>query len=1212
MGNKRFKKTVITLFSLMLLFMVSNVLIIKNKNYKKVDAESKYSIESDINVAQITDINYYPLKYCYKNFDKGFKRYYENVMFSQKLMIENSVIFDKSLENIKSYAEELSNKNKNLDFLIVSGGLTYSGEFVSHIHVANALRKLQNEIRDEYNSDFQILVTFGSQDINNLETYDYSSGDVVKVKNASYRDLYKIYAGLGYPDLTVIEGKSLYDYKDINYQHSLNSTSCKFKYINDNIQNNKPIKKGDLTYLVSSEKAKIFSIDTVADTKSNGNFNIEMKNFINFNIDESKINFAFSNQNFISHYKYQDTLLPSSIVKNSEENSGYLADTGIKYLFSGKSNSNSINNTISFYNNPLTEISTASINNVGAAIRYNNISKGVKGDKKAEKFNTMLKDINGVDISFLIDENYLTSEYLKSKNLTNFISNYKIFNLNDYIKNSLFENLVSDFKSRYITPSIYNMVLTDGINQIINVLNVEEKVANMIKGYDTEITQLIYNLISELEAKILNDYKYKGNNPIFKNENKLLAFLDDNIDELMDLKIGGEYKIYDLIKIAMYSYYEGKTYKSINDLPIDLKKGLESIKSGDAMKVLFDYIFEDNGIFSVVKKLLTTNLDLSKNLTEMNKLLKSLDSWGFEIDLKNLNINNLVTNLNKGLELDIMPSNVDFLGFLEYEIETKVNMNFYKRIGNTLYTILENFILDNSNNGEFNKMVNISYLDNEFSYLEDEIKDVASVENGKLPSMINQTIGSDVYTSRNFVWFTDKRVRSSDIIYSTNKDMSNAKSLKGDFDMYAINFPDFDLGFYSILKTREIGRHTVNLVNLKENTTYYFKVGDVNRNYFSKVYSFNTKSKSNKAFEMLLFGDTQGYLEEDYNQLSNRFEAIKNSKIFENGIDLAISVGDNVDDSKNLNQYKYLYNNKSSFFTEIPNIIASGNHEVSEFKATKSYEKLNPNVIDENYNYSNLHYNLDIPPQDTSVGMYYSFDYSDVHFTVINTNDLYSEENGDYIIVNGEAQVDMETDKSKYNKMRKNQIDWIRKDLQSSKSKYRVVIMHKSLYSAGNHNDDVDVLNLRKQLSPIFSNYDVNLVVAGHEHTFTYSYYLDEKGKVVDKNLDSKITTKGTRYVTLGTLGNEFSNYKDAKYIGFGKNFNKPKLKNPTFGKLIYDGNNLFIEGYQIDLESYQINKISTKNNLGLILFIIISIVVVASSVTLSIILIKKKKNKLH
>jgi 3',5'-cyclic AMP phosphodiesterase CpdA len=62
------------------------------------------------------------------------------------------------------------------------------------------------------------------------------------------------------------------------------------------------------------------------------------------------------------------------------------------------------------------------------------------------------------------------------------------------------------------------------------------------------------------------------------------------------------------------------------------------------------------------------------------------------------------------------------------------------------------------------------------------------------------------------------------------------------------------------------------------------------------------------------------------------------------------------------------------------------------------------------------------------------------------------------------------------------QLDWIDKQLSSSRARWKICFFHHPPYSAAHfHGADLD---LRRRLEPLFEKYGVNLVLSGHEHVY--------------------------------------------------------------------------------------------------------------------------------
>lgn len=394
---------------------------------------------------------------------------------------------------------------------------------------------------------------------------------------------------------------------------------------------------------------------------------------------------------------------------------------------------------------------------------------------------------------------------------------------------------------------------------------------------------------------------------------------------------------------------------------------------------------------------------------------------------------------------------------------------------------------------------------------------------------------------------------------------------------------------------------TVTISGLEAGKTYYYDVAgnfeykdEVNTfslldfvklgGYEKKALSFTTAKDANSdSFEFLTIADIQGMIQGMYTESHEAVSALlKDERV--NGYDFILNAGDMCDNGKNFGQwgmaldtYKDLTLNSSMFFT-------SGNHEN------------NTGAMGRYFNYTE---NKDGNVQAIS-GEYYSFDYANAHFTVLDTNDATSDGLG------------------------AEQLAWLKNDLANTNAKWKFVLMHKSLYSAGSHAFDGEVIAMRTQLTKLFAENGVNVVFGGHDHTYTETYLVDKDGKVVDKT-DGKgvrYTGDGVMYITLGTLGTKFYTYRENNMTT--DKFNKDgsvlsTLDSQTFGKVVVSGDTITYTGYYFNRSTGKIDEIgattlsSKKNNLTTILLatIIPSVVVIGVGVGLGVFFAKKKKAKI-
>jgi predicted phosphodiesterase len=162
---------------------------------------------------------------------------------------------------------------------------------------------------------------------------------------------------------------------------------------------------------------------------------------------------------------------------------------------------------------------------------------------------------------------------------------------------------------------------------------------------------------------------------------------------------------------------------------------------------------------------------------------------------------------------------------------------------------------------------------------------------------------------------------------------------------------------------------------------------------------------------------------------------------------------------------------------------------------------------------------------------YYSFDYQNVHFTVISTELLTgSEANEQYEFVNA----DLASAASNPN------IDWI------------VVYYHKEGYSspyttpANREQVRTALIALRDTYHPLFEKYEVDLVLQGHNHQYERSYPIKYNNSnsstpiITDTHTNNYSNPEGQIFVTVGTGGRESYNFlaKEAymvyQYTGYG------------------------------------------------------------------------------
>lgn len=120
---------------------------------------------------------------------------------------------------------------------------------------------------------------------------------------------------------------------------------------------------------------------------------------------------------------------------------------------------------------------------------------------------------------------------------------------------------------------------------------------------------------------------------------------------------------------------------------------------------------------------------------------------------------------------------------------------------------------------------------------------------------------------------------------------------------------------------------------------------------------------------------------------------------------------------------------------------------------------------------------------------YYSFDYGNVHFVSLDSNEFM------YVTTIGPRTDDM--------------IDWLVDDLENTDADWIIAFLHHPPYSSGSHGD---MQWVQSAYVPIFEEYGVDLVLAGHDHNYERTYGLWE-GEVAEDPI------RGITYIVAGAGG---------------------------------------------------------------------------------------------
>jgi hypothetical protein len=304
------------------------------------------------------------------------------------------------------------------------------------------------------------------------------------------------------------------------------------------------------------------------------------------------------------------------------------------------------------------------------------------------------------------------------------------------------------------------------------------------------------------------------------------------------------------------------------------------------------------------------------------------------------------------------------------------------------------------------------------------------------------------------------------------------------------------------------------LDELRENTTYSYRVGGDGA--WSPIFEFQTR-RFQGNFDFLFFGDPQigasGHVPDDQ---AGWEDTVKVALAANPEAELLVSGGDQVETAGTESQWTAFL--APPGLRSVPWVATIGNHDVG----SKAYEQ---HLWTPNTDRSRSFFHS---TSTTTSGGDYWFLYKGVLFIDLNSNAFSTS---------GQAGVDADTA----------HLGFVTNVIQQhgAEAKYTVLVYHHSIYSPGDHANDTDNQKRRRDFPVRFSELGVDLVLQGHDHTYSRSYLIDRGQKQNDEEQPGATSVfkgeGGVIYVT----GNSASG---SKYYPLTKPTGSTSSTRPTIG----------------------------------------------------------------
>ena len=404
-------------------------------------------------------------------------------------------------------------------------------------------------------------------------------------------------------------------------------------------------------------------------------------------------------------------------------------------------------------------------------------------------------------------------------------------------------------------------------------------------------------------------------------------------------------------------------------------------------------------------------------------------------------------------------------------------------------------------------------------------------------TQISLSPGSNA-TELNFAWYTPKQTNDN----NSNADVE-AKVQAISPDQKDSNVPKLIIGEGRNMKNAKVyeaeqtevkdeqdsngGTYNSNKVTatgLKENKTYYYSYD--NGNGYTKPAAYTTKSK--KDFSFAFVGDPQiGSSNELKGKDSKEFydaqsNAVKSDAFnwsstlnaalekTDNKLSFVVSAGDQIQTTKKKSPNKDASKSEIEYtgylspeaLKSLPVATTVGNHDADNSNYTYHFNRTNASELGSN----------------KVVGGDYYFKYGNALFIMLNTQDTNVAEHEQFIEQTVAANKDC---------------------------KWRIVTLHQDIYGSAEHSNEPEITNLRYQLTPIFEQNDVDVVLTGHDHAYSRSKMLlggtkandytdDEFDAELKKDMDAG-ENPTTRTVAPANIKNDSTDEKDQKYLSYLK-----------------------------------------------------------------------------
>ncbi len=1016
-------------------------------------------------------------------------------------------------------------KNSGLKYLIVNGDLTYSGEYTNHLALAEKLLKLEKE------TGVNVIVCNGGNDINSATAASFANGTKEYVAPATVSQYKTVYSELG---LDIATNKyTTYDQYSSGLSYSVEL---------------------DGGYRLIVIDAAYYEYQN-GYTAVTGRVSDKLLEWIKTECTIAR----HSGQTLIGvcswSFADNDILGASDVLVNADFVANTLADAGMSYIFTAGTGKNDISAIVSDNGNVLYDVQQASLVSFPNTFRVTDFN-GEKGEFKIVDADEVTPILSRKGVEYPKPYRETTSLKLQYNNFD--LARYCANIVKNYVTSVLVPGVNQNKTLESFVKATYGVSLTDFINE--EFLGGGLNIMDIIVIFDaTNIMNMLEDIYAQAQSTLLDDENelselcYKRFKTIFDaqiSSETCTAFLDSY--GFGSKEQGGT--VNDLI-LSMIVYSKcgnenSKEDKFINDVRKNLQSGELVVFLADMLgkTLIGDLLFDD--ILSQVEMKPQYLIFMDDTEESIGYYLMVAFKAYIALHGESASVTGAVSSILKDGFFEEYGKSIDEV--IDYFVKYYYSDGNEVVVGTQLADVLDDYVTDSDprENGDYDVIYDGNQ--NAISY--------ASRENFRLPTMLTVTPGNNTQTEAYITWYTKDTVAGTDIeIYSDKNAVFYGSHFIGVEGVSVVTetvdiertFVRLNLGFTSIgEKIVGLKQHTMKIVGLEPGMTYFLRVGDSSKGWWSETVTVTTAQDS-ETLSFVHVSDSYGNTKADFDTFENVLDCV--DYLYPDN-DFILHTGNYVDDNNDLGQWQTLLDSVSDNLTSSYFVPVAGN--------TDSLDS-----IKQNFAVGSL------LGDSEKTGVYYSFDYNIAHITVLDSN-----------CVNEDGTLTQE------------QLEWFEKDMSKTNAKWKIVAIHNPVYTNGSMARDENYTTYMEQIVSLMDKYNIDIVLTGSDGVYYRTDAMQDLSvsdvpkisyphQVTETYYKTMTNPSGVMYSSLGSSGSMSFEAHTTFNVDLPESGYNTNPKKPMFSELEIYGDTLYLTTYTLNgntakkIDSIAIKKGGT--NLG-------------------------------